>query len=181
MAKKEKKNIKKVQYPSAVMLKEDCYNEYQRLMETYDKIYEKVNIMLAFCGVVLLVILSKVDITRYMLLFQTEEKSLFLISLLYCVATTISALLIFASVIHLLNLLKGKNMLVFDSIAIRNEKIYESQEENAALWLIQKYTDSIASVQNVIKEKQSEYDKTVIKVIVSLIAYAVALLLEKGI
>lgn len=34
MAKKEKKNIKKVQYPSAVMLKEDCYNEYQRLMET---------------------------------------------------------------------------------------------------------------------------------------------------
>ena len=32
--KKEKKNIKKVQYPSAVMLKEDCYNEYQRLMET---------------------------------------------------------------------------------------------------------------------------------------------------
>ncbi len=81
MAKKEKKNIKKVQYPSAVMLKEDCYNEYQRLMETYDKIYEKVNIMLAFCGVVLLVILSKVDITRYMLLFQTEEKSLFLIVL----------------------------------------------------------------------------------------------------
>ena len=72
-------------------------------------------------------------------------------------------------------------MLVFDSIAIRNEKIYESQEENAALWLIQKYTDSIASIQNVIKEKQSEYDKTVIKVIVSLIAYAVALLLEKGI
>jgi hypothetical protein len=163
------------------MLKEDCYNEYQRLMETYDKIYEKVNIMLAFCGVVLLVILSKVDITRYMLLVQTEKKSLFLISLLYCVATTISSLLIVSSVIHLLKLLKGKNMLVFDSIAIRNEKIYESQEENAALWLIQKYTDSIASIQNVIKEKQSEYDKTVIKVIVSLIAYAVALLLEKGI
>ena len=179
MAKKEKKNIKKVQYPSAVMLKEDCYNEYQSLLETYDKIYEKVNIMLAFCGVVLLVILSKVDITRYMLLFQTEEKSLFLISLLYCVATTISALLIFDSVIHLLKLLKGKKMIVFDSIAIRNKKIYEMQEENAALWLIEKYTDSINSIQNAIKEKQSEYDKTVINVIVSLIAYAVALLLEK--
>lgn len=37
-----------IHYPSAEMLLQVCYNDYQRLIDTYDKIYEKVNVTLGF-------------------------------------------------------------------------------------------------------------------------------------
>ena len=52
-----------VQYPSAEFVQQACFEDYHRLIDTYDKIYEKVNVTLAFCGIILLVILGSVNYT----------------------------------------------------------------------------------------------------------------------
>lgn len=169
-----------LQYPSAELLQQACYEDYNRLIETYDKIYEKVNIMLAFCGIVLLVILGSVDYTRVHEVCQASTNAELFAELLFLGCSVVSAVCIVWAVIQLLLLMRSKSLLVFNSIDIRNEEIYRWNPDQAALWLIDKYTVVIDSLRGTIKEKQKSYDSAITKVIVSLIVYAVALVIEKG-
>lgn len=172
---------KKRNYPSAVMLKEDCYNEYTRIIETYDSLYNKVNVALAFCVVVLIAITADADYTKVSMIFKTNDLYLCFYYCSYYVALTIALGCIISSVIRLLGLMRGRKVTVFDSIAVRNLEIYRSEEENAALWLIEKYTDAIFSLQRAVEEKQNKYDKAIMLVIIAIIAYAVTALMKKGI
>ena len=40
-------------YPSACFLLDSCFQDYQRIQDNYNKIYEKINIAPAFSGVIL--------------------------------------------------------------------------------------------------------------------------------
>ena len=48
-------------YPSACFLLDSCVQDYQRLQENYNRIYDKINVALAFEGVVLTVMLGSLD------------------------------------------------------------------------------------------------------------------------
>ena len=37
-------------YPSACFLLDSCVQDYQRLQENYNRIYDKINVALAFAG-----------------------------------------------------------------------------------------------------------------------------------
>lgn len=69
---------------------------------------------------------------------------------------------------------------MFNSIDIRNEEIYRWNPDQASLWLIDKYTTVIDTLRGTIKDKQKSYDSAITKVIISLVAYAVVLVIEKG-
>ena len=48
-------------YPSACFLLDSCFQDYQRIQDNYNKIYEKINIALAFSGVILTIMLEAFD------------------------------------------------------------------------------------------------------------------------
>ena len=48
-------------YPSARFLLDSCFQDYQRILDNYNKIYEKINIALAFSGVILTIMLGAFD------------------------------------------------------------------------------------------------------------------------
>lgn len=183
MMEKSKKNKSKylIKYPSAELLQSSCFEDYKRLIDTYDKIYEKVNIALAFCSAILLLILNSFNYTLFFGPFDTKSQlELFSIfTLLLC--SSISIICIIWAVIELLLLTRSKAIIVFDSTAIRNDKIYSLPNDQAALWLIDKYTYVISELRNTIHNKQKKYDTVVIKIVISILSYAIVLIIEKGV
>ena len=176
-----KKKKKKIQYPSAELVQQACFEDYCRLINTYDKRYDKVNITLTFCGVILLVILGSVDYTWIADISKTNSNLELFSLLLLLLSSALSIVFIVWAVIQLLLLMQSKTLSVFDSVDIRNEGIYFWNPDAAAVWLIDKYTIAIAGLRTAIEEKQRKYDSSVIKIIISLILYSLILIIEKGI
>ena len=84
------------------------------------------------------------------------------------------------SVLWLLMLLKGRMVKVFKSEDIRNNKIYKEEEENAAVWLIDKYTQVTFAMRTIVKKKQKSFDQALQIIIIGIIMYAVSIVLQKG-
>lgn len=167
-------------YPSACLLQGACFEDYKRVLETYNKIYDKINIALVFSGVVLVVILQAFD---YTLFFKWGPNSsrmeiLFIFVQLLCMIT--SSVSIVWAVVQLLLLTRSQRLPVFDSIAIRNIKIYNESPETAALWLIDKYTTAVSEMVKISQSKQKVFDTAVVKIVISISVYAFLIILQKG-
>ena len=85
------------------------------------------------------------------------------------------------AVIELLLLTRSKSIIVFDSMAVRNDEIYNWPIDQAALWLIDKYTYSVFKLRKIIFDKQKKYDSTVNKIVISILSYAIVLINGKGV
>jgi hypothetical protein len=167
-------------YPSAEFLVDACYQDYQRLQDNYNQIYEKANIALAFVGVVLTVTLTTLDFSSLSKLtanLMVWQLVMILLEFISCIG---GLLLLMSSAIRFLRLLKGRDVPVFNSVAIRDDGIYYEKKENAALWLIDKYTVVVVKIRDVIQEKQKAYDSSLTMTIVGIILYAVSIVLKKG-
>ena len=75
-------------YPSACFLLESCFQDYQRIQDNYNKIYEKINIALAFSGVILTIMYSilylfpsKYKRTQYNIVIPYHEISSFFLGI----------------------------------------------------------------------------------------------------
>ena len=158
-----------------------CYDDYNRLINTYDKIHEKVNITLAFCSIVLLVILNSFDYTMITEMFCISSKlELFsILALLFCSAASLVCMV--WAVVQLLLLMHSKAVTVFDSVAVRNDEIYRWSPDEAALWLVDKYTYAVSELRTVISYKQKKYDSAIIKIVISILTYAIVVIIEKGV
>ena len=167
-------------YPSAEMLQQACHDDYFRLIDTYDKIYEKVNVTLAFCGVILLVILGSVDYTCFSKLCKAQSNLELFSLLIFLICSLGSSVCIIWAVVQLLSLMRSKAIPVIDSVDIRNEEIYRWSIEAASVWLIDKYTLVISNLRTIISDKQSKYDSAVTKIVIALVLYTVVLVIEKG-
>lgn len=168
-------------YPSAELLHPACFEDYKRLIDTYDKIYEKVNIALVFCSVIFLIILNDFDYTLLFETFNTKSNlELFSILVLF-ICSTISVIFMVWAVIELLLLTRSKSIIVFDSIAIRNDEIYNLPNDQASLWLIDKYTTVVFELRTIIFNKQKKYDSAVVKIVISILSYAFVVIIGKGV
>ena len=170
-----------IKYPSAELLQPSCFEDYKRLIDTYDKIYEKINIALAFCSVVILLILNSFDYNLFFGIFYTKSKLELFSVFILLLCSTISVICMIWAVIELLLLTRSKSIIVFDSISIRNDEIYYWPKDQAALWLIEKYTYAVFELRKVISNKQKKYDSIVIKIVISILSYAIVLIIEKGV
>ena len=169
------KKTQEVFYPSAELLVQACQEDYKNELESYNKIYDKVNISLAFCGVVLLVILEKFDLSYITRMVETNSYLGFLSETVPFCLSLVSSSFIVAATIQLLMLMRSTDITIFDSIYIRNDKIYTSLPDCAALWLIGSYTDSIDDLRGVVSEKQKKYDKAVKKIVIAILFHAIFL------
>lgn len=172
---------KVVKYPSSEFLQSACYEDYKRLIDTYDKIYEKINIALGFCGIILLVILGDFDYTLFFSSTTDYSNGEMFALFVQIVCSCTSTVCITWAVIQLLILVRSKEITVFDSVAIRNGEIYNSPIDQAALWLIDKYTLAISELRTVIHDKQRKFNSVIIKIIISILTYSVLLISTKGV
>lgn len=172
--------MKKKKYPSAELLQSVCADDYKRLIETYDRIYDKINIALAFAGVVLLVVISAFDYTKIQMICKATNSKLLLL-LAYIIFSSVSTVCIIWAVIQLLCLLRSKPLTLVDSISIRNDEIYRENIEDASVWLIDKYTIAINAIKQLNASKQKTFDSAVIKIIIAIICYAFVVVIQKGV
>ena len=168
-------------YPSAELVMNTCFEDYKRLLDTYDKIYEKVNIALVLCGLLLIAIIPTFDYTVFIKIFNIQNSMDLFFLVLYFVLSLSSVFFIVWTTIELLLLMKGKKIYTIDTLSLRNSKMYEKSPENVSVWLIDKYNISIISLKNAIKAKQSKYDSAIIKTISATITYTVSIIMSKGV
>lgn len=167
-------------YPSAELLQSSCYEDYMRLINTYDRIHDKINISLAFVGLIITFIIDNCDYTILLKIFSSTNPSDLFILIIYTISSFSSTLFIIISTVQLLLLLRSKKILVFDSRSIRNDEIYKLSNEDAALWLIDKYTLVVSELKPIILEKQKKYDSAMTKAVIAVIAYAISEIIKKG-
>lgn len=158
-------------YPAAEIIQTACYDDYKRCLETYDKIYEKINIALAFCAAVLIVILSNIDFEIINKMKNIQGYELFWKHIeLICIL--VSTGLIIWSVVQLLLLMRSQTIYVFDSIAARNEEVYDLLPNEAALWLIDNYTFATNELREINNIKHKQYNAAIVKIVVSLLMFS---------
>ncbi len=173
----KKKDVPK--YPSAEFLYSVSLEDYNRVLSNYDKIYDRINIALALCGVILIVILSNIDITALLKWNSYSDLKKIVVSI-YAICAVGSAVLIIIAVIRFLLLSKSKEILSFDSNSIKTESLYKEKVEDAALWVTLQYIRVINDIRNKTKEKQKVFDTATIQIIISLLAYVISMLIHNG-
>lgn len=161
-------------YPSAVLLQEACYKDYKDLLERHSRIYDRVNIALGVCGVVLFAILDSLDYEGFLEIKQRCKEIGWLLATLPVALSAVSAAFLIWSLIELLCLLRGKTSRVFDSIPIRNNEIYRAPNDQAALLLICCYTNAIDNLKKVTAKKQKRFNRVITLLVVAIICHAVA-------
>lgn len=170
----------KKKYPSACLVLESCIQDYQRVQGNYDQIYEKINIALAFTGVVLTLMLNFLDFSAVNVwLCESTVMEVILIAI-ELTSQLAGLLLIGISTVHFLLLMKGREVPVFDSIDIRNKEIYCNKESAAAVWLIGQYTAALAELRPIVRRKQDAFDRGITITVIGIISYSVAMLLMKA-
>ena len=177
MHRKKHKNLKNTYYPSAELIQSACYEDYKRLIDTYDKIYDKINMALAFCGIVLLVIIGSFDYTVFFEFAYEHTMAEMFVIIVKMLSSTLSTFCITWAVIQLLFLIRSQKISVFDSIAARNLQVYKLPLDQAALWLIDKYTIATVDLKGIINKKQKKFNSAITKVIISILAYALLIIL----
>lgn len=168
------------QYPSAQFLVDACFNDYQRLQENYSKVYEKTNIALAFVGVVLTIMLSTLSFSSLSKITGSLNVGQLLMVLIEIGSCICGVVLILASAIRFLRLLKGKDIPVFNSVDVRDAELYREDNETAAMWLIDKYTSVVFELRPFVDKKQKTFDSTLTMTIIGIILYAISVILQKG-
>lgn len=162
------------EYPAAELIANTCKEEYMRLINTYDNIYNKVNILLVVCMAIFVAqaesFKGKIIIDNIMQ-SNIESRVVYLIVEL-CIAV-IALLLILCATVMLCFLLKSKKVPVLNCHDLRNQRVYEGEVDKAATYLIGIYTDVIKELNQIIEKKQKRYDLSVILVVVSVVLFII--------
>lgn len=178
--KEQPKNEEKCNYPSACYLVDSCFQDYQRVQENYNKLYDKVYYALCLVGVVLTLMLGSFDLKC----LQIKVDDLKIWELVYVfievACMILGFILIIIATIKLVLLLKSREVTVFNSVDVRLNEIYKETNENAAMWLIDKYTQATNDMRPIINKKQKTYDRILIMLIVGIIVYVIGIVLQKG-
>lgn len=174
------KRKNKEQYPAAVLLQEACYRDYEGLIDRYSKIYDRINIVLGVCGVLLFAVLDTFSFEDILNIKARCAKENPLLVIAPVAFSALSALFLIGTLIKLLCLVRSNSLRAFDSLPIRNKKLYFLTPDQAALWLILSYTNAIANLKDVVAKKQNELNTSIVLLVVSILCYAVAsILFEK--
>lgn len=167
----------KVRYPSAELLIQPCMEDYKYQLESYNRIYDKVNVAMALCSAVFFVILSSVDFTYVPAILQATTAGTFFRFALPFSCVLGSAVLIFIATIQFLNLMTSRSLVLVDSVDFRNQHCYFDPSEKTAFSLVVAYTDATFRLRDVVYKKQLAYDGAVRRMIVAIILFSLYVVL----
>lgn len=165
----------RAQYPAAKVLVEACFQDYMRLQDNYNRLYEKINIALAFAGVILTLVLGFLDFTHLFVDVGSCKIWELILLIVYTACEVACVVFLLYATIRLLLLLKGKTIPVFKSEDVRDEDVYGATEEEAAMWLVDKYTICTDGIRPIVAKKQKAFECALRAVIIGLILFAVVI------
>lgn len=170
----------KSKYPSAEFLYSVSLEDYNRTLNNYDRIYDRINIVLTVCSAVLIVFISNIDV-KCILNLQNYSTNIEKISvLLYAALSLASATLMMITVIKLLLLSRSKELLCFDSNCIKDEALYEEKVEDSALWVTLQHIKVVNDIRTKTKDKQKKFNTAIILMIISILCFAFSVLIYNG-
>lgn len=160
--------------PSADLIAETCKEEYMRLINTYDNIYNKVNILLVVCMAVFIAQAESFNGRNiiYSIMKTNSESTVIYLIVELCVSIGALGLILCATVL-LCFLLKSKTIPVLNCFDLRNQRVYEGDVNKAATYLIGVYTDIMKEMNFIIEGKQKKYDLSVILVVISVVLFVI--------
>ena len=179
MVKRVKVDTKNKKYPSAEFLYSVTLEDYNRTLGNYDKIYDRSNIALALCGALLVAILNNIDI-KPLLSFCTYATMKKIAVVCYGISSLGSAVMLVIATVRLLLVTRSRKNLSFDSNSIKTEELYKETVEDAALWVSLQYIRAINDVWTQIKDKQGKLNRALFEIVVSLLLYAVSVVIHNG-
>ena len=161
------------EYTSAGHVKTACLEDYKTTLDTYNLIYNRVNVALVFCGVIFLGIMDSIDNS----IFQKLKGHSFNLDSLLLLLPLVSAGLLLLATILLLHLMKSKYLQYFDSLDALEENIYRETTENASLWLADQYAYAVFMIWETIMKKQRVFNLAVILIIISIVVFFIHVVL----
>ena len=176
----EAKENNNVDYPAAQIISEACFQDYMRLQDNYNKLYEKINIALTFAGVALTLVLGFLDFSHLSSKVSDYGIMQLILVMVYTLCEVACVAFLLYAIVRLLILMRSKTLLVFKSEDTRDVDIYGATENQAAVWLIDKYTTCTNENRRIIAKKQAAFEKAVTAIIVGLILFAVAIGIGKA-
>lgn len=165
---------------SAKYCAEACYRDYQRLQDTYDKMYNKGGVLLGFIGVILTILVSSLNFKSIFAFYYDLN-----INWIYVLIVGIHAmsLVIIGYLLYEINeFFSGMNLMVFKSEILLEgkEHFYDWQEEDVAKWLMKQYTECNAMLREAINAKQEIFERMVTFVIYLIVLSFIIMAIEKG-
>ena len=77
--------------------------------------------------------------------------------------------------------MRSQNISVFDSIACRDEEVYKFLPDEAALWLVDKYTIATKDLKEINDRKNKAFNAVIIKIVIAILTYSVVIVINKGV
>lgn len=173
-----KAKVKKVRNLNSIqLLLQICKEDYRSELDRYYKMYDRMNIALCFNSAVLLVILGNMDFSNVSDLMNASTFSSFLSNLIPLLISITSSILIVSATICLLILIRGREIQIINSVEFVENNFDEYHVNDAVEHLIEAYSSCTVVLREVIAKKQKSYDCVVAQIIVSLLLYAINILL----
>ena len=132
-------------YPSSQYISDVFLDVYNKLFSIYQKIYDRINITIAACGIVLAVIIEN----------NLTTGCVDILSICVIILSGISCLCVFTSLFILLFLSKGKPIIpVLDWDDIIKVRLYDETIDVASLFIVKRYTSILNDLNKAIQQKQ---------------------------
>ena len=159
---------------AAELIANVCKEEYMRLINTYDNMYNKVNILLVVC---MAVFIAQADSFKWNVMvhsiMQSNDEWRVVCLIIELIVSVIALALNLAATVLLCFLLKSKKVPVVNCFDLRNQRVYEGTADLASVYLIGIYTDIMKNLNQIIEAKQKKYDLSVIMVVISVILFVI--------
>lgn len=150
-------------YPGSRVSLDECIHVYESLLSSYDKVYERINIVVTIAGLVLLVGVDSINGSRI-----TNQNPWAVIAVLLSVAGLV---FVAKSLYCLIALLKSSELRMIDLNVISEQKLYEKPEKVVEMLWIGLYIKINNTNREICQEKQKKLDSCVSNII-----YAVGLI-----
>lgn len=158
-------------YPSSGVCLDEVIRAYDRLISNYEKIYDRANIVISICSLVLLV--GAEMINKTLLTWEYNIKSY--ISLTISVVG--EALIVWSAYISIQNL-KTTDIHTVDTKVIREENLVSKSEEVVEVYLTNIYLNIIPGLSSLILGKQKSLNKAIKKLSIGLALLLISIIFK---
>jgi len=167
-------------YPSSQYISDVFLDVYNKLFSIYQKIYDRINITIAACGIVLAVIIENLR-TVYIHDNNLTTGCVDILSICVIILSGISCLCVFTSLFILLFLSRGKPIIpVLDWDDIIKVRLYDETIDVASLFIVKRYTSILNDLNKAIQQKQKWLNAAVLIQIIAIFSFFLSFIIRKG-
>lgn len=157
-------------YPGSKASLDECIRVYESLMSSYDKIYERINIVVTIAGLVLLVGVDNINGMRI-----TNQNPWAAIAILL---SFIGLFFVGKSLLSLITLLKSSGLSMIDPNFIQAQRLYEKPEVAVEMLWIDRYIEINNKNRKICQQKQKKLDTCVSNIIYAVLMICLSLLIN---